>query len=113
ASPGTATARRGSGRGPRADAIAGRMTALSPAAQLERLRRGTVEIVTEEALLAKLAEGRPLRVKLGLDSTAPDLHIGNAIVLQKLRQFQDLGHEAVLIIGDFTEIGRASCRERG
>jgi len=78
------------------------MTALSPAAQLERLRRGTVEIVTEEALLAKLAEGRPLRVKLGLDPTAPDLHIGNAIVLQKLRQFQDLGHEAVLIIGDFT-----------
>src|SRR5205807_3857376 len=69
---------------------------------LERLRRGTVEIVTEEALLAKLAEGRPLRVKLGLDPTAPDLHIGNAIVLQKLRQFQDLGHEAVLIIGDFT-----------
>ncbi|TMI84179.1 MAG: tyrosine--tRNA ligase [Bacillati bacterium ANGP1] len=78
------------------------MTALSPAAQLERLRRGTVEIVTEEALLAKLAEGRPLRVKLGLDPTAPDIHIGNAIVLQKLRQFQDLGHEAVLIIGDFT-----------
>jgi len=78
------------------------MTALSPAAQLERLRRGTVEIVTEDALLAKLAEGRPLRVKLGLDPTAPDLHIGNAIVLQKLRQFQDLGHEAVLIIGDFT-----------
>jgi len=78
------------------------MTALSPAAQLERLRRGTVEIVTEDALLAKLAEGRPLRVKLGLDPTAPDIHIGNAIVLQKLRQFQDLGHEAVLIIGDFT-----------
>ncbi|HEX9245133.1 MAG TPA: tyrosine--tRNA ligase [bacterium] len=78
------------------------MTALSPAAQLERLRRGTVEIVTEDALLAKLAEGRPLRVKLGLDPTAPDIHLGNAIVLQKLRQFQDLGHEAVLIIGDFT-----------
>src|SRR5207253_8634126 len=69
---------------------------------LETLRRGTVEIISEEELLAKLARGRPLRIKLGLDPTAPDLHIGNAIVLQKLRQFQDLGHEAILVIGDFT-----------
>jgi tyrosyl-tRNA synthetase len=78
------------------------MTTLAPQAQLDLLKRGTVEIISEEALLAKLALGRPLRVKLGLDPTAPDLHIGNAIVLQKLRQFQDLGHEAVLVIGDFT-----------
>jgi tyrosyl-tRNA synthetase len=78
------------------------MTTLSPRAQLEVLKRGTVEIISEEALLAKLSLGRPLRIKLGLDPTAPDIHIGNAIVLQKLRQFQDLGHEAVLVIGDFT-----------
>ena len=78
------------------------MSTVSSSAQLEALRRGTVEIISEEELLAKLARGRPLRVKLGLDPTAPDLHIGNAIVLQKLRQFQDLGHEAVLVIGDFT-----------
>ncbi len=78
------------------------MATLSPRDQLERLKRGTVEIITEEALLAKLDQKRPLRVKLGLDPTAPDLHIGNAIVLQKLRQFQDLGHEAILVIGDFT-----------
>jgi tyrosyl-tRNA synthetase len=78
------------------------MTTLSPRAQLEVLKRGTVEIISEEALLGKLSLGRPLRIKLGLDPTAPDIHIGNAIVLQKLRQFQDLGHEAVLVIGDFT-----------
>jgi len=75
---------------------------LSPNEQLALLRRGTVEIISEEALLEKLGQGRPLRVKLGLDPTAPDIHIGNAIVLQKLRQFQDLGHEAILVIGDFT-----------
>ena len=78
------------------------MTTPAPHAQLDILKRGTVEIISEEGLLAKLAQGRPLRVKLGLDPTAPDLHLGNAIVLQKLRQFQDLGHEAVLVIGDFT-----------
>ncbi len=78
------------------------MTPLSPRAQVDVLKRGTVEIISEDALLAKLALGRPLRIKLGLDPTAPDIHIGNAIVLQKLRQFQDLGHEAVLVIGDFT-----------
>jgi len=75
---------------------------LSPNEQLALLKRGTVEIISEEALLEKLGQGRPLRVKLGLDPTAPDIHIGNAIVLQKLRQFQDLGHEAILVIGDFT-----------
>jgi tyrosyl-tRNA synthetase len=78
------------------------MTTLSPHQQLEQLRRGTVEIITESALLEKLEQRRPLRVKLGLDPTAPDIHIGNAVVLHKLRQFQDLGHEAILVIGDFT-----------
>jgi tyrosyl-tRNA synthetase len=75
---------------------------LSPEQQLERLRRGAVEIISEEDLLTKLRRGRPLRVKLGLDPSAPDLHLGNAIVLRKLRQFQDLGHEAIIVIGDFT-----------
>jgi tyrosyl-tRNA synthetase len=78
------------------------MPSLSPEQQLERLRRGAVEIISEEDLLAKLRQGRPLRVKLGLDPSAPDLHLGNAIVLRKLRQFQDLGHEAMIVIGDFT-----------
>ena len=78
------------------------MSFLAPELQLERLRRGCVEIISEEDLLAKLRKGRPLRVKLGLDPSAPDLHLGNAIVLRKLRQFQDLGHEAIIVIGDFT-----------
>lgn len=78
------------------------MSPLTPEQQLDRLRRGTVEIISEEDLLAKLRLGRPLRVKLGLDPSAPDLHLGNAIVLRKLRQFQDLGHEAIIVIGDFT-----------
>ncbi|QIA26822.1 tyrosine--tRNA ligase [Thermaerobacter sp. PB12/4term] len=80
--------------------------ALPAREQLELLRRGAAEIVSEEELLQKLQRsvetGRPLRVKLGLDPTAPDLHIGHTVVLRKLRQFQDLGHQVVLIIGDFT-----------
>jgi len=76
--------------------------ALAPEAQLETLRRGAVEIISEEDLLGKLRERRPLRVKLGLDPTAPDIHLGIAVVLRKLRQFQDLGHEAIVVIGDFT-----------
>lgn len=74
----------------------------SPEDQLDLLRRGAVEIISEEDLLAKLRQARPLRVKLGVDPSAPDIHLGIAIVLRKLRQFQDLGHEAVLVVGDFT-----------
>ncbi|MFZ5898439.1 MAG: tyrosine--tRNA ligase [Bacillota bacterium] len=74
--------------------------------QLEIIKRGVVEIIPEEELIAKLQRsvktGRPLRVKLGLDPTAPDIHLGHTVVLQKLRQFQDLGHEIYLVIGDFT-----------
>jgi len=74
--------------------------------QLEIIKRGTVEIIPEEELLQKLkraeAAGKPLRVKLGLDPTAPDIHLGHTVVLQKMRQFQALGHEAILILGDFT-----------
>ncbi len=89
------------------------MTKLSANAQLEQLRRGTVEIISEEDLLAKLRQGRPLRVKLGVDPSAPDIHLGIAIVLRKLRQFQDLGHEAILVVGDFTAlIGDPSERKK-
>nr|NIS39590.1 tyrosine--tRNA ligase [Desulfuromonadales bacterium] len=74
----------------------------SPAAQLDELVRGAEQVVTPAELQAKLEQGRPLRVKLGCDPTAPDLHLGHSVVLRKLRQFQDLGHQAVLIIGDYT-----------
>ncbi|HEV7868899.1 MAG TPA: tyrosine--tRNA ligase [Chthoniobacteraceae bacterium] len=74
----------------------------SPQAQLEILKRGAAQIVSEAELLAKLRSGRPLNVKLGVDPTAPDIHLGFTVALTKLRQFQDLGHQAILIIGDFT-----------
>ncbi|MGI5922000.1 MAG: tyrosine--tRNA ligase [Syntrophomonadaceae bacterium] len=74
--------------------------------QLELIRRGVAEIVPEAELIGKiiksLQENRPLKIKLGLDPTAPDIHLGHTVVLNKLRQFQDLGHEVHLIIGDFT-----------
>jgi len=74
--------------------------------QVESLKRGTIEIFTEEQLAGKLTEaakdGRQLRIKLGLDPTSPDIHLGHTVVLRKMRQFQDLGHKAVLIIGDYT-----------
>ncbi len=73
---------------------------------LETLKRGTVEIYSTEELAKKLQisakNAKPLRVKLGMDPTAPDIHLGHTVVLRKLRQFQDLGHKAVLIIGDYT-----------
>ncbi len=76
--------------------------------QLNIIKRGAIEIVREEELIEKLKKSikthTPLRVKLGLDPTAPDIHIGNAIPIHKLRNFQELGHTAVLIIGDYTAI---------
>ncbi|MGI9211935.1 MAG: tyrosine--tRNA ligase [Methylococcaceae bacterium] len=72
------------------------------AESLALIRRGTAEIIREEDLERKLAEGRPLRVKAGFDPTAPDLHLGHTVLLNKLRQFQDLGHHALFLIGDFT-----------
>lgn len=85
--------------------------------QLEQIRRGIDEILPEEALVAKLKKsretGKPLNIKLGCDPSRPDLHLGHAVVLRKLRQFQDLGHQAVLIIGDFTGmIGDPSGRSK-
>jgi tyrosyl-tRNA synthetase len=69
---------------------------------LEILCRGCTQILSREDLLQKLKGGKPLRVKLGVDPSTPDLHLGHSIALRKLREFQDLGHHAVLIIGDFT-----------
>ena len=68
----------------------------------EAISRGTEEILVEDALREKLSKGRPLRVKAGFDPTAPDLHIGHTVLINKLRQFQDLGHEVMFLIGDFT-----------
>ena len=82
------------------------MKVKSPEEQLEYLRRGTVEIIEEEELLEKLKRavetGQPLKIKAGFDPTAPDLHLGNTVLLRKMRHFQDLGHEVYFLIGDFT-----------
>jgi tyrosyl-tRNA synthetase len=88
-----------------------------PAEQAAFLTRNTVEDLPKGALQARLEaaarEGRPLRVKLGLDPTAPDLHLGHTVVLQKLREFQDLGHRVVLIVGDYTaRVGDPSGRSQ-
>jgi tyrosyl-tRNA synthetase len=77
---------------------------MQPDEALSILKQGAAQIISETELRAKLALGRSLRVKLGVDPTSPDLHLGHAIILRKLRQFQDLGHEAILIIGDFTSM---------
>ncbi len=79
---------------------------MTPEAQFEILERGTEEILPQDELLARLRacarDGRPLRVKQGFDPTAPDIHLGHTVGLRKLRQFQDLGHQVVLIVGDYT-----------
>src|SRR3954463_9111124 len=81
------------------------------------LTQGAIDVITPSELAAKLGSGRPLRVKLGLDPTASDLHLGHAVVLRTLRRFQDAGHLAVLIVGDFTAMvgdpsGRSVTRPR-
>jgi tyrosyl-tRNA synthetase len=75
---------------------------MTPEQQLAILTAGTAKVLSEKELLEKLRLGRPLRVKLGVDPTAPDIHFGHTVALEKLRQFQELGHQAVLLIGDFT-----------
>jgi len=75
---------------------------MQPDEALAFLKKGSAQIINESELRDKLALGRPLRVKLGVDPTTSDIHLGHTIVLRKLRQFQDLGHQAILIIGDFT-----------
>lgn len=76
------------------------MTTIEEALAL--IKRGANEILVEEELVAKLKEGRPLRIKAGFDPTAPDLHLGHTVLINKLRQFQELGHEVMFLIGDFT-----------
>jgi tyrosyl-tRNA synthetase len=82
------------------------MDMLKPEEQLRIIKRGTVEILLEKGLLKKLEKSyqtrAPLKVKVGFDPTAPDIHLGHTVLLQKMRQFQDLGHEVILIIGDLT-----------
>src|ERR1043165_6710058 len=72
--------------------------------QLARLTRGARQVISEAELAEKLRSNRPLRVKLGVDPTSADLHLGHTIILRKLRDFQELGHQAILIIGDFTAL---------
>lgn len=82
-----------------------------PREQLRLLTRGVVDLHREEELLAKLGEGRPLRVKAGFDPTRPDLHLGHTVLIEKMRQFQELGHEVIFVVGDFTaQIGDPSGR---
>ncbi len=84
-------------------------------AALQQLIAGTAKVLSPDSLRSKLAKGQPLRVKLGVDPTSPDIHLGHTVAMEKLRQFQNLGHQAVLIIGDFTATvgdptGRSSAR---
>jgi len=71
-------------------------------AQLELIKRGAIDVLPEEELVAKLKRGRPLKIKAGFDPTAPDLHLGHTVLIEKMKQFQELGHEVVFLIGDFT-----------
>jgi tyrosyl-tRNA synthetase len=78
------------------------MVRMAPAEQIELIRRGADELLIEGELIDKLKAGRPLRVKAGFDPTAPDLHLGHTVLLNKLKQLQDLGHQVVFLVGDFT-----------
>ena len=87
----------------------------NPNAVLQQIKQGGTQLISEQELLHKLAENRPLRVKLGVDPTSPDLHLGHSVALAKMRQFQDFGHQGVLIIGSFTSMvgdptGRSATR---
>ena len=89
-----------------------------PEEQLEMALKGVAQVASEEELLAKFKKSydsqTPLVIKLGLDPSAPDIHLGHAVVLRKIKQLQDLGHEVVIIIGDFTgKIGDPSGRSKG
>lgn len=78
------------------------MSVMSPEAQIAELQRGASELLLENELLKKIRRGKPLIVKAGFDPTAPDLHLGHTVLINKLRRFQDFGHEVVFLIGDFT-----------
>ena len=76
-------------------------------AAMDLIGRGAEEIIKTEELQARLACGRPLRIKAGFDPTAPDLHLGHTVLLNKMRQFQELGHQVIFLIGDFTGLPAA------
>ena len=78
------------------------MSSKSVTEALLEIRRGAEEILVETELVERLETGKPLRVKVGFDPTAPDLHLGHTVLINKMRQFQDLGHEIIFLIGDFT-----------
>src|SRR5262249_33040978 len=89
--------------------------------QLERIRRGAVDVIREEDLLEKLKRaqktGKPLRVKAGFDPTATDIHVGHSVLIRKMKHFQDLGHTVIFMIGDFTGLigdpsGRSATRKQ-
>ena len=94
-----------------------RKTAVDAATQLAEIRRGAQDLLIEAELAKKLARGVPLRVKAGFDPTAPDLHLGHTVLINKMRQFQQFGHEVIFLIGDFTGLigdptGRNATRPR-
>ena len=70
--------------------------------QMAEIQRGAHEILVEQELLERVSAGRPMRIKVGFDPTAPDLHLGHTVLINKMRQFQELGHEVIFLIGDFT-----------
>ena len=70
--------------------------------QLKIIKRGAIELIPEDEFIEKMKKGRPLRIKWGADPSAPDIHLGHTVILNKLRQLQELGHEVIFIIGDFT-----------
>ena len=85
--------------------------------QLAEIKRGSAELLVEAELVKKLQRGKPLRIKAGFDPTAPDLHLGHTVLINKMRQFQQFGHEVVFLIGDFTGLigdptGRNATRPR-
>jgi len=84
--------------------------------QIKEITRGTVDVVSLEELVERLKKGRPLRVKVGFDPTAPDIHLGHTVLLRKMRQFQEAGHKVIFLIGDFTGMigdpsGRSATRK--
>ena len=86
---------------------------VEPQEQLRMIKRGAVEVIREDELLRKLKKGKPLRVKAGFDPTAPDLHLGHTVLIQKMKQFQELGHEVIFLIGNYTSlIGDPSDQDR-
>ena len=85
--------------------------------QLQLIKRGAVEVISEKELASKLEKEKPLVVKAGFDPSAPDIHLGHSVLLRKMRHFQDLGHKVVFLIGDFTgtigdPTGRSEVRKR-